>query len=242
MNPEYLILKITLLSGKTFNYSEALGFEIKVVKSNTARRLNLRIDERYRLPVLTIPRFCSSRKALAFAEQHRDWIQNMLARLPQSQTFADGTEISVAGQLFIVAHNPAQRGAKIENGRLTIGGDLEFLHRRVCGFLKKYAGEHLYQRSINTAAKIGCTVHRVTIKETKSRWGSCSTKNNINYNWRIILAPEYVIDYLVCHEVSHLKHPDHSTAFWQCVGELCPNWKEGRQWLKVKGKDLYRWL
>lgn len=235
-------MKITLLSGKTFDFAEALGFEIKVVKSPIARRLNLRIDERFRLPVLTIPRYCSNRKALAFVEQHRDWIQNMLARLPQSRQFADSCILSIAGQEFTIRHDPSQRGAVLRNGSLTIGGAPEFLHRRVSDFLKKYAGEYMYRRSVDTAAKIGCVVRRVTIKETKSRWGSCSTKNNINYNWRIILAPEYVIDYLVCHEVSHLLHPDHSPAFWNCVQNLCPNWKDGRRWLKVKGRELYRWV
>ena len=235
-------MKITLLSGKTFNYSEALGFEIKIVKSATAKKLNLRIDERHRIPILTIPRFCSNRKALNFVEQHRDWIKNTLARLPQHQSFSNGSKISIAGQNYTILHNPSQHGIKLENNRLLIGGTPEFLHRRVCDFLKKYATTYLHNLSVSIAAKIGHHVHKVTVKETKSRWGSCSSKNNINYNWRIIMAPEFVINYLVSHEVSHLQHPNHSKEFWQCVENLCPNWQEGRHWLKIKGKDLYIWF
>ncbi|MCQ2740852.1 MAG: M48 family metallopeptidase, partial [Alphaproteobacteria bacterium] len=76
----------------------------------------------------------------------------------------------------------------------------------------------------------------------KSRWGSCSTLGNINYNWRTCMAPLYVIEYLVSHEVSHLLHPDHSASFWQTVEATCPNYKEGRRWLKIKGKDLYKYV
>lgn len=235
-------MKITLLSGKTFDFSKALGFDIKVVKSPTARRLNLRIDERLRRPVLTIPRYCSNRKALAFVEANRDWIRNMLAKLPAGETFADGSTVSVAGKIYTVRHLPGYRGADLKNGCLTVGGEPEFLHRRACDCLKKYAAEYLFERSAAAASQIGRQVRRVTVKETKSRWGSCSTKNNINYNWRIIMAPYYVINYLVCHEVAHLAHQNHSEAFWQCVAALCPDYREGRRWLKVRGKELYRWL
>ena len=89
------------------------------------------------------------------------------------------------------------------------------------------------------AEKIGCQVKNVAIKDTKSRWGSCSTLDNINYNWRIALAPEFVISYLIAHEVSHLRHQDHSKEFWQCVKSLFPRCGEGRLWLKQHGKDLY---
>lgn len=235
-------MKITLLSGKTFDFSKALGFNIKIIKSTIARRLNLRIDEKQHLPVLTIPRFCSNKKALAFVEANREWIQNMLAKLPPTETFHDGSQVSIGGIIYTIKHQTNQRGVTLANGILTLGGEKDFLHRRVCDFLKKYASDYLFKLSVAAAEKIGCRIHKVTIKETKSRWGSCSSKKNINYNWRIIMAPDYVIDYLVCHEVSHLSHQDHSQAFWECVAFLCPDYKRGRHWLKIHGKELYRWL
>ena len=111
----------------------------------------------------------------------------------------------------------------------------------ITDFLKKTAHDRLLELSRQKAALIDRVVHSVSIKDTKSRWGSCSSKSNINYNWRIVLAPAHVIDYLVCHEVSHLRHQDHSPAFWDCVASLCPDYQEGRAWLKVKGKELYRY-
>ena len=89
------------------------------------------------------------------------------------------------------------------------------------------------------AKKIGKNVKTVTIKDTKSRWGSCSNRGNINYSWRIILAPKNVINYLVAHEVSHLLYQDHSNDFWNCVEVLHKEYENSRDWLKTKGKSLY---
>lgn len=233
-------MKITLLTGKTFDYEKALGFAIKVIKSATAKRLTLRIDAKNRIPVLTLPKRCSSSKALDFVESHRDWINNNLARLPISKSFAVDNIVSIIGQNYTIVHQPqSRRGVYLQEDKLMVSGQLEFMHRRVRDFLKKTALDELYNRSMAYAQKLNCTLNNVCIKDTKSRWGSCSSNHNINYNWRVIMAPEFVIEYLVIHEVAHLLHQDHSSDFWQCVAELCPDYKEGRAWLKVKGKNLY---
>ena len=235
-------MKITLLTGQTFDFSKHLGFEVKVVKSPLAKRLTLRIDERKRQPVLTVPRYCSQTKALKFLDEHRDWIINMLARLPVISGFANGSIFSFFTKQYTVRHNPDQRGTFFDRDYLKVGGKPEFLHRRVTDFLKEQTLKQLSERTVQKAKLLNCPVASVSVKDTKSRWGSCSTLKNINYNWRICFAPEYVIDYLVCHEVSHLKHPDHSADFWTTVKELCPNCEDGRHWLKVKGKDLYKYF
>lgn len=236
-------MKITLFTGPTFDIEKELGFPIKVVKSPRAHRLTLRIDEKARIPVLTLPPRCSARKAVAFVENHRDWIANMLARLPAASRFKDGDQISFMGQTCQIIHRPdARLGVVLENNRIIVSGEAEFLHRRIIDFLKKQAQTHLLNLSRQKAAQIGCTVNSVVIKDTKSRWGSCSTRRNINYNWRIVMAPAEVIDYLVCHEVAHLAHQDHSPAFWSCVASLCPGYKESRAWLRVKGKSLYQYI
>ena len=235
-------MKITLLTGRTFDIQEQLGFEIKVVRSAQAKRLTLRIDEKARIPVLTIPPRCLTRKAVDFVNAHRDWITNMLARIPVSRSFADGDVISIMGKKYTAGHKPGPRGGPCINQNQLMGcGAKDFMPRRVTDFVKKTAHDRLLELSRQKAALIDRVVHSVSIKDTKSRWGSCSSKSNINYNWRIVLAPAHVIDYLVCHEVSHLRHQDHSPAFWDCVASLCPDYQEGRAWLKVKGKELYRY-
>lgn len=235
-------MKITLLTGQTFDFAKTLNMNIKVVKSPLAKKLTLRIDEKNRIPVLTIPKYCSSRKAVSFVEEHQDWIQKTLAKLPLSVKFENGDSFSFMGKNIIINHSPIQRVTQIKDGFLFIGGNKVFLHRRVCDFIKKQAQKELFSLSCLFAKKIDCKIHNVTLKDTKSRWGSCSNKNNINYNWRIALAPYFVIEYLVCHEVSHLAHQNHSADFWQCVAKLCPQYQEGRNWLKINGKELYKYL
>lgn len=233
-------MKITLLTGKTFNIQQALNMEIKVIKSPAAKRLTLRIDARERIPVLTIPSRCSSQKAVDFVNQHREWITENLDKIPVAKRFEDGETISILGKKYIICHAPqSRRGAYIEEDKLYVSGAAEFLHRRVCDYIKKTAQKEFLKLSQQMAKKIGCHVKSVVIKDTKSRWGSCSTLDNINYNWRVALAPEFVIHYLIAHEVSHLLHPDHSKNFWQCVKNLFPRCGEGRLWLTQHGKDLY---
>ncbi len=233
-------MKITLLTGKTFDIQEALGFEIKVIKSPRAKRLTLRIDSKERLPVLTIPERCSAKKAVAFAKEHQDWIERSLARLPQTKKFENGEQISLFGQTVTIRHNSKLRkGTFLEDNVLNVSGEAEFLHRRVKDYIKEQAKNEFYKRSKLLAEKLGCSLHDVTIKDTKSRWGSCSSLHNINYNWRIALAPENVINYLMAHEVAHLKHQDHSRAFWRCVRELYPEAETGKVWLRLHSKELY---
>lgn len=234
-------MKITLLTGQTFDLSTNFGFNIKIKKTTLAKRLTLRIDEKNHIPVLTIPNCCSKNKAIAFIKEHLDWINTNLEKLPPLKKFTNNDKISLMGKEITIIHDPTQRGISLTEDKLITGGHEEFLHRRVCDFIKKHAQKELYQTSINTAKKLNCEIHNVFIKDTKSRWGSCSNKKNINYNWRIALAPQFVIDYLVCHEVSHLVHQDHSPLFWKCVSKLCPKYKEARQWLKTLGKTLYQY-
>lgn len=233
-------MKITLLTGKIFDIQNVLGFEIKVTKSLRAKKLTLRIDTQNRMPVLTVPRFCSTKRALEFVKSHQGWIYASLAKIPQACNFEAGNKFSLFGKIYEVKHNPDLRGGVfIQNEFIMVSGSPEFLNRRVKDFIKQYAKDNFTTLSHQIATKIDCKVHNICIKDTKSRWGSCSSRSNINYNWRIALAPEFVIEYLVAHEVSHLKHQDHSADFWNCVKNLCPQFKEGRDWLQKHGKDLY---
>ena len=234
-------MKITLLTGQTSDLSVYFDFDIKIKKSISAKRLTLRIDEKNHIPVLTIPNHYSKNKAISFVKEHLDWINTNLEKLPPLKKFTNNDKISFMGKEITIIHKPAQRGVTLTDDKLLTGGQEEFLHRRVCDFIKKQAQKELYQASVNTAKTLNCEIHKVSIKDTKSRWGSCSNKKNINYNWRIALAPKFVIDYLVCHEVSHLAHQDHSSCFWECVSKLCPKYQEARQWLKTNGKSLYQY-
>ena len=233
-------MKITLLTGKTFDISEAVGMDIKVITSRMGRKLSLHIDSKERRPVLSVPRFCSRKQAIKFVNENMDWIINNLGRLPAVQYFADGEKILLFGEEVTLKHCPNERGGAWRDGAfLCVSGGAEFFHRRVKDYIKAEAQKIFYERSRQLAQKIDHVLKGVSIKDTKSRWGSCSSLNHINYNWRIALAPREVFEYLTAHEVAHLAHQDHSAAFWQCVADLEPNWREGHDWLKKHGKKLY---
>lgn len=233
-------MKITLLTGRTFDYAAELGFDIRVIKSPRARKLILRVDNKDRIPVLTVPRYCSSKKAIEFVRRNQEWLDKCLEKLPKARRFAHGDQISFFGKTLTVIHTPeARSGVVAICDEIHISGQPEFLHRRLIDFIKQKAKDKFFTLSQKKAEKIGCKINSISIKDTKSRWGSCSNRGNINYNWRIALAPDFVIAYLVAHEVAHLRHPDHSDAFWTCVRQLCPQYVKGRNWLKEHGKDLY---
>lgn len=233
-------MKITLLTGQTFDIENSFSFPLEIKKSLKLKRLSLRIDSKKKRAVLNMPRFCSGKKAFEFVKEHQDWILQHLSSLPQVKDFEDGEKITLFGEEIIIRHDAESLSApKVENGVLLVGGDKRFLHRRVKDYIKKRAQAEFLQKSKILAEKLGCKLIGVSIKDTKSRWGSCSTLNHINYNWRIALAPECVIDYLTAHEAAHLKYRDHSAAFWQCVTELYPEAATGRYWLKTHGNELY---
>ena len=235
-------MKITLLNGQPFDYQKFCGFPLKVVKSSRAKRLSLRIDEKLHLPILTLPKRCSIAKAKEFLSLHHDWVINMLGRLPAKQTFQSGSTFSFFGQPCQIEHCPQNRYTAFANNVLQVSGEAEFLHRRTTDFLKKQTLEKITALSMQVAAQLNVKIASVTLKDTKSRWGSCSSLGNINYNWRICLAPLDVIEYLVCHEVSHLKHANHSADFWQCVEKICPHYQASRLWLKKHGRSLYQYI
>jgi predicted metal-dependent hydrolase len=90
------------------------------------------------------------------------------------------------------------------------------------------------------AARIGRKLNRVSVRDTRSRWGSCSSTARLSFSYRLIFAPKEVMEYVVAHEVAHLRHMNHSPAFWNAVEFLCPQYDAAKDWLKLHGKDLYR--
>ena len=175
-------MKITLLTGRTFDISEEVGMDIKVIRSDKSGKLILRIDSKERIPVLSVPRFCSQRRAVKFVNENMDWILQSLAKLPEIKKFCDGETISLFGQNITISHRPQEKGGVwIEGNILCVSGKAEFLHRRIRDYIRRRAADEFYLRSKKLAEQIGCKLNGVVIKDTKSRWGSCSSLNNINY-------------------------------------------------------------
>lgn len=232
-------MKITLLTGRTFDIENAFDFPLKVNTSFKLKRLSLRIDHKKRIVVFSMPKFYPGKKAVDFINSHIDWIEEKLAQLPQIKEFEDGETISLFGQQISICHQTDFGAPKLINNTLFVGGDKEFLHRRIKDYIKRESKKEFLKKSQNLASRLGYPLTGVSIKDTKSRWGSCSNRKHINYSWRIALAPDFVIDYLMAHEVAHLKHQDHSSNFWKTLESLYPNAQAGKDWLIKHGNKLY---
>ncbi len=114
----------------------------------------------------------------------------------------------------------------------------EAIREKVINWYREHAKEKINERVKKYQDKIGTEPNSVQIKKQKKRWGSCSSLGNLNFNWKIIMAPMSVVDYLVVHELAHLKHPNHSKEFWQLVEAIIPNYEKKQEWLRVNGKQL----
>jgi predicted metal-dependent hydrolase len=217
-----------------------------------ARRISLRLDAKSGQVVLVRPRGVSARAATRFAVEKRSWIESRLESLPPRIPFRDGVSVPYLGAAHVIRHAPeARRGVWRENGVIFVSGREEHMARRVTDWFKEEAKRLLGPKTRCMADSLGCKVARISVRDTRSRWGSCSADGNLSFSWRLILAPEAVLTYVAAHEVAHLRHLDHSRAFWRTVGDALAGYvdqhavaeimtpKSAREWLRRSGTALH---
>lgn len=217
----------------------------------SARRFTLRVRAATRDVVLTMPPRSSVVGARSFAEAHAAWIGVRLQRLPKPMPFGIGEIVPVRGVNHVITHRPHERGTVwIEPGRKSVGanmlpqlcvaGEPEHVARRVKDFLMREAKRDLEAAVLRHAAKTGVSPRKITLRDTTSRWGSCSSTGSLNFSWRLVMAPSFVLDYLAAHEAAHLLYMNHSPAFWRVVGKLTHDVDRSEAWLKANGAGLLR--
>lgn len=210
-------------------------------RSARARRVSLRIDPRAGTVVVTLPVRASRRAGMALLTSHAGWVADRLADLPGAVGFADGAMVPIGGILHRIRHAPGVRGgAWIEAGELIVTGAAEFLPRRTRDFLRAEAQRRLTALVADKAALAELRPKRVTVKDTKSRWGSCASDGSLAFSWRLIMAPEFAQDYVAAHEVAHLRHMNHGPRFWQLVAQLTPHTETAVLWLRTEATRLLR--
>jgi predicted metal-dependent hydrolase len=223
-------------------------FSVTVRISGRAKRIGLRIDLGSGGAVLTVPRGAPLKRAIRFAQDHAGWVASNIAKQPKRISFEDGTVIPVMGREIRIRHCPDQRrGVWIQGDEpeddtpaLCVSGDADHLTRRVTDWLKRRARAEVSPRARAYARMLDRQAAKITIRDTTSRWGSCSSKASLSFSWRLVLAPEPVLDYVCAHEAAHLVEMNHSPAFWRLVGDLVGDWEPHRRWLKRHGAGLHR--
>ena len=218
-----------------------LGAPLAIRVNPRARRLLLCVDSAERKIDLVLPRGVPAEHGLTFLTAHRGWVAARLEDLPPSVPFVEGAIVPVFGVPHRIRResDPAAPPVAIADGEIRVRGDPTHLGRRVRDHLVRLARQELSRRARLYAARIDQTVLRVGIRDTKSRWGSCSTKGSLSFSWRLMLAPELVIDYVVAHEVAHLVEMNHGPRFWRLVQSLVPDIAPQRAWLKRHRNRLF---
>jgi predicted metal-dependent hydrolase len=215
---------------------------LELRESPRARRLTLRVDPGRDVIQVVVPAGVGEAEAARFVLRNADWVRSRLAAMPPHLPFAAGAVVPVLGIDHVIRHDPAHRGgARRQDGEIRIGGDADFLARRVRDPLAAEARLELADRARRKAALIGGKVAAVTVRDTHSRWGSCASNGRLSFSWRLILTPEPVLDYVVAHEVAHLREMNHSHRFWALVAKLTPDVEVPRRWLRENGARLLRY-
>ncbi|MFQ6017446.1 MAG: M48 family metallopeptidase [Kiloniellaceae bacterium] len=215
---------------------------LEVRRHPRARRITLRFDGASGTLCLTLPRRAALREGLDFAEQKADWILAKLEALPARVPFQPGAVVPVLGEDHVIRHLPqARRGVRRADGAIWDSGPSEHVARRVAGFLKAEARRELSSRAGSKAATLGRPIGRIILRDMTSRWASCGEDGRLSFSWRLILAPEAVLDYVVAHEVAHLEEMNHGPHFWALASRLTPEVAGPRRWLRRHGDGLLRY-
>jgi len=206
-----------------------------------ARRISVKVDPTKAQVILTAPPRAGIEEAVRFAGSQIRWIEQRLARVPDAQPFIPGAVIPVEGRELTLTHCPDRRGVVwIEGDQLCVAGAAAHMARRVEDWLKAQARARLAAASAHYAGLLGLKAPKIQIRDSVTRWGSCSSTGVISYSWRLILAPPSVLTYVAAHEVCHLRHMDHSDLFWALCNRLIDDTDTPRHWLKAFGARLHR--
>jgi len=214
-------------------------------KNCRARRMVLRIDAARNGGedgvFVTIPTSASFAAGLDWLNAKTFWVEEQLRSLAPRVSFANGAIVPVIGVEHIIRHTPAAgRGVWLETGEIHVSGRTEHIARRVLDWFKREARGEIMHRVSEKAGRLDRQPGRVTLRDTRSRWGSCAANGNLSFCWRLIMAPEFVLDYVVAHEVAHLQEANHKLAFWRSVAALTSDPDTARAWLRKYGEGLHR--
>lgn len=217
---------------------------LTIRENSRATRITLRIEPGGRALNLTIPVGLRHQEVDDFLARHEGWLKAKLSKFSLDNPIRPGGRITIRGVEYRIEHTGSLRGVTetlmIEGEPvLRVSGLEDHIGRRISTFLKKEARSDMEILARRHAAAIRKPVASITMKDTKSRWGSCSWDGNLSFSWRIVMAPPSVIDYLAAHEVAHLREMNHGPKFWALCHELCPGTEAAQKWLKLHGSQLH---
>ncbi len=229
--------------GKTLNLISDCGklVTVRLQVNPRAKRLILRLDPKSGEAVAVAPSKRELKRAAAFAKSKLSWIVDQQNN-KQKQPLEEGAVIPLRGASCVITAQGTTRLPQLIEGNpqmLRLPGAPETLGARALRYLKQAAKDDLSKAVAQHSTNLGVKPGRITIRDTRTRWGSCSQSGNLSFSWRLIMADPFVLDYVAAHEVAHMLEMNHSPAFWAQVERTYPNWKQARNWLRANGDELH---
>lgn len=225
--------------------SDGVSMRVRLRNDPRARRYLLRLPADYSGPVLTVPKGGDLARAERFVRENIDWLLERVENRPGHIAFAFGNIIPVRGVDHAIAPTGKLRGlvnvtdADEALPRLNVPGSPDHAARKLTTWLKAEAKADLTVAAMRYAEQSGKNITGLSIRDTKSRWGSCASNGRLSFSWRLILAPTEILDYVAAHEVAHLTEMNHSARFWDLCRDLAPHTPHARKWLKENGIKLH---
>jgi predicted metal-dependent hydrolase len=208
--------------------------------SARARRVSLRIDVARGMVVVTLPPRATRRAGLVLLRAHAAWALGALEALAPAVALEDGAVVRLGDVPHAIRHAPEAGAAHLGDGEIVVGGPARHLRRHTLALLRAEAARRIPPRAARHARVLGVAPRAVRLKDTRTRWGSCAPDGTLAFSWRLVMAPEWVMDYVVAHEVAHLREMNHSPRFWAQVARLSPHRAAAHDWLKDHGSGLLR--
>ena len=206
-----------------------MAFKYTIKTNKRSRNLRLTIKSNGEV-VITKPWLIPDIIAQQFIKSHKKWIENKLALL---QTKKKSDKYLYQGILYDIVFDINKFSVKFTNNKLYLTAPEKSIALKTLEkHLINQGGKLIRQTTKLVAQKMDIEYGKITIRDQDSRWGSCSSKGNLNFSWRLIKAPQLVLEYVIIHELAHIKHMDHSKKFWQLVEIYDPEYREHRHWLK----------
>ena len=224
-------------------YSNEFKKLIVISRKNNIRRLSLKVCRITGKISINAPKFLSESEIYKFYSLNRSWIHNQVNQCLVPKIVKEGLFLPVEGNLYeIVVKKNCSNIKFVENNQICIPKNISNIGKEVQTFLLEYCKSVMIPIISKKSNLIRQKIKKISFKDTKSRWGSCSSTGSIMLNWRLIMVPPSVYNYVIIHELAHLVHMNHGPLFWKLVQELSPNYSKDKEWLKKNSQEIRRYI
>lgn len=216
----------------------------RLIKRKGARNITMRLKPELAEVRVTLPPYVPYKAAEAFIAERHVWLLRHWPREAYTPpSFESGDVITLFDEAFVIEHVAAARSrVEMQDGKILVHGTGTGWQSRLKAHLKTYTRTRLSEMTRAHAKNLDVRIAKVTVREMRSRWGSCSTSRSLSFNWRLCFAPKQVADYVTAHEVAHLVHHNHSEKFWELVKQLDATYESSEHWLKKNGHSVFNIL